>query len=481
MENVDRRFAPVVARAFPGAQLLQRGHLLVSVNNREVDGRRTATNEPFATALDLLKVATLPCTLEFSRPPPVAAIKAVEGAAGFYDAVFTAAELGIDLAGFGVRGKVVRVVGTHPIGVPRLGDQVVGVNGTSLLEGRGLEHTAEGKALAKDVLGFIKKLVEDPSARPLTLRLQRSTGEMALGEELPEARRGFSVLFMSAQLGLSFDLKTGVPVVDQVRPVFTVPRPGDVLTAINGAELSKCALTVSQLALMLKALPRPLKLSFVEGSKSLQDALASASLRGEGPMAYPEHFLRQVMVPGSSRRTGIKLMTVSNRPVVQAVTNRALSAQGLRPCDVIVSVDGVHVGDDATAVEVAALLRAAREGRQSADARGRRRLRDLKIGVLRMAPLDKHSSYNSQHPIDVAAALTTHDPRTGMGCLSFSMPGNLPSDKYKVEVYRFGSQVTPMLSGGANERDHYVRFVRPQLNDLQQTGGRFAAPQSDAN
>ncbi len=45
---------------------------------------------------------------------------------------------------------------------------------------------------------------------------------------------------------------------------------GDVLTAINGAELSKCGLTVAQLALTLQALPRPLKLSFVEGSKSLQ-------------------------------------------------------------------------------------------------------------------------------------------------------------------------------------------------------------------
>jgi hypothetical protein len=49
-----------------------------------------------------------------------------------------------------------------------------------------------------------------------------------------------------------------------------VPRQGDVLTAINGAELSKCGLTVAQLVLALKALPRPLKLSFVEGSKSLQ-------------------------------------------------------------------------------------------------------------------------------------------------------------------------------------------------------------------
>jgi len=77
-------------------------------------------------------------------------------------------------------------------------------------------------------------------------------------------------LTMASTLGLTFDLATGVPVVDNVRPVFTAPREGDVLTAINGAELSKCALTVSQLALLLKALPRPLKLSFMEGSPSLQ-------------------------------------------------------------------------------------------------------------------------------------------------------------------------------------------------------------------
>ena len=61
--------------------------------------------------------------------------------------------------------------------------------------------------------------------------------------------------------------------VDSVRPIFTAPRSGDVLTAINGAELSKCALTVSQLVLMLEALPRPVRLSFVDGSRSLQEAL----------------------------------------------------------------------------------------------------------------------------------------------------------------------------------------------------------------
>ncbi len=93
---------------------------------------------------------------------------------------------------------------------------------------------------------------------------------MAAGEEVKEARRGFSVLFMSQTLGLTFDLSTGVPVVDEVRPVFTAPREGDVLTAINGAELSKLGLTVPQLVLALKALPRPVKLSFVDGSRSLQ-------------------------------------------------------------------------------------------------------------------------------------------------------------------------------------------------------------------
>ena len=63
--------------------------------------------------------------------------------------------------------------------------------------------------------------------------MNQSRGEVAVGEEASEARRGFSVLFMSPQLGICFDLNTGVPVVDAVRPVFTAPRSGDVLTAIN--------------------------------------------------------------------------------------------------------------------------------------------------------------------------------------------------------------------------------------------------------
>ena len=478
MENVDRRFLPVVAKAFPGARLMARGHVLMSVNGKAVDDRRSATHEPFATALDLLAaLASPPCTLEFARPPPVAVIRAVEGSPGLYDAVFEGAELGIDLGGFGASGRVVRVTGTHPVGVPHIGDQVVGVNGLSLL--RLDEATPEGAKVAKDVLGHVQRLVADPAKRPLTLRLQRSSGEMAAGEEMLEARRGFSVLFMSGTLGLSFDLKTGVPVVDDVRPLFTVPRKGDVLTAINGAELSKCALTVAQLTLMLKALPRPVRLSFVDGSKSLTEALAATDLRAEGHMVFPQHHLRQVVLP-AGRRVGLRLMTVSNRPVVQAVTGRALAAQGLLPCDVLVSIDGRHVGD-ATAVEAAHMLAAARAVVEAESDSARRqsrrvgRTRALKLGVLRMAPADKDSSYNSQHPIDVAAALTAHDPKSGVGILSFSMPGHIPSDKYKVEIYRFGNQVAPMMSGGSHERDHYVRFQRSTGVDLQQSGGRFAA------
>ena len=52
-------------------------------------------------------------------------------------------------------------------------------------------------ANSKDVLGFISTVVKDKSNRPIVLRFQRSSGEMAAGEEEVEARRGFSVLFMS--------------------------------------------------------------------------------------------------------------------------------------------------------------------------------------------------------------------------------------------------------------------------------------------
>jgi hypothetical protein len=353
---------------------------------------------------------------------------------------------------------------------------VVGVNGKSLLN---LDE--KGRIDGKEVLTYVQRVCADKANRPLTLRLHRSTGEMAAGEETLEARRGFSVLFMSNTLGLTFNLATGVPVVDDVRPVFTAPRQGDILTAINGAELSKCGLTVSQLTLMLKALPRPLKLSFVEGSKTLADALMSTSQRSLGHLEFPEHYLRQVVVP-PGKMIGLKLMTISSRPVVQAVLNPALLKQGLMPCDVLVSIDGKNVGD-ITAVEAAAMIAQARKVTEHEDAKARRgrrsglgrHTRALRLGVLRMAPLDKESSYNSQHPIDVAAALTSHDASQKIGVLSFVMPDQIPSDKYKVEVYRYGSQVAPMMSGGSHERDHYVRYTRSSGIDLQQSGGRFAA------
>ena len=48
-----------------------------------------------------------------------------------------------------------------------------------------------------------------------------------------------------------------------------------------------------------------------------------------------------------------------------------------------------------------------------------------------------------QHPIDVAAALTDYDAVTMEGTLSFSVPYTLPLDKYKIEVFRYGSQLAP--------------------------------------
>jgi hypothetical protein len=80
MENVDRRMLPVVAKAFPGAALLERGHVLVSVNGKSLDDRRGMKHEPFATALDLLAALSAPpVTLAFKRPPPAAEIVPVEG------------------------------------------------------------------------------------------------------------------------------------------------------------------------------------------------------------------------------------------------------------------------------------------------------------------------------------------------------------------------------------------------------------------
>ena len=50
--------------------------------------------------------------------------------------------------------------------------------------------------------------------------------------------------------------------------------------------------------------------------------------------------------------------------------------------------------------------------------------------------------------------------------------------RYKVEVYRYGSQMAPLMSGGSHERDHYVRYTRGQpLIEIGQSGGRFKAQQ----
>jgi hypothetical protein len=186
----------------------------------------------------------------------------------------------------------------------------------------------------------------------------------------------------------------------------------------------------------------------------------------------------QIIVP-AGKRIGLKLITVSSRPVVQHVLSTHLKAQGLLPCDVIVTIDGKHVGD-ATAVECAQLLAAARARHEKDDAILRRGVRAglglkpgaMKLGVLRMAPVDSMSSYNSQHPIDVAAALTNYDPATKMGVLCFSVPHYIPADQYKVEVYRFGAQVVPMFS---RESDHSIRYTRSFGVDLQQSNGRFGA------
>ncbi len=66
-----------------------------------------------------------------------------------YDAIFDGELLGIELTGFGAGQRVVRVSGTHPIGIPFIGDQVVGVNGVSLL------NLDPDSTAGSDVLGFI--------------------------------------------------------------------------------------------------------------------------------------------------------------------------------------------------------------------------------------------------------------------------------------------------------------------------------------
>ena len=56
----------------------------------------------------------------------------------------------------------------------------------------------------------------------------------------------------------------------------------------------------------------------------------------------------------------------------------------------------------------------------AAEAAGARQL--LRLGLLRMAPSDADSPFDSQHPVDVAAALAAHDERSRVGVLVFSMP-----------------------------------------------------------
>ena len=107
--------------------------------------------------------------------------------------------------------RVLRLTSTHAIGVPHLGDQLVGIHGASLLKARSKEDggSETEAAIAKNALLYVQQQVKNPANRPITLRFQRSTGEVTAGEMASEARRGFSVLFMSSKLGLSFNLDTG--------------------------------------------------------------------------------------------------------------------------------------------------------------------------------------------------------------------------------------------------------------------------------
>ena len=88
-------------------------------------------------------------------------------------------------------------------------------------------------------------------------------------------------------------------------------------------------------------------------------------------------------------------------------------------------------------VEAARLLSEARQALEGEDDRALRgvragmgrKARTISLGLLNMAPLDSQSSYNSQHPVDVTAALTSYDPVSMTGILCFSMPQELASDK----------------------------------------------------
>lgn len=447
IENVDPRREPVISKTFEGAQIMKRGDVLLSINNNSLGGdaesamSSPSTYRPYDFALQLLASLSGPVTFELGKPPTPPTIREIPGQPSLYDCVFYDQVIGIDLQAFGDQQRTVRVVSTHPLDIPRLGDQVVGVNGKSLLD-----HYDASKS--DDVLEFVQKEVANKK-RPLTLRLQRGGVKGSSGEELTEARRGFSVLFISKTLGLSFSLTAGVPTVRGVRPIFTAPKVGDVLTAINGAELSKCALTVSQLVLTLKALPRPLRLSFVEGSPTMKRAMEIGSRASDGPLTFPKHYLRQVVI-SDEKKLGLSLMTISHRPVIQEVKNRFLLKQGVSVRDVIVSVNGKHLGE-CTAQEAADMLNKAR--------------RPVRLGILHMSHLDKESSYASQHPVDIASALTSYEPATGVGTLSFSLPKGIPPDKYRVEVYRYGAQIAPAINEHPHHQsDHHIRVFRPQVN-----------------
>ena len=474
MENVDCAKQPVVSKAFPGAKLMKRGHVLLAINGAGLmagdDPLRqaaataaagpTAASEdahrPFSAALDALTLLdpAAPALLTFARPAPLCKVRAVEGDASLYDAVFErgggAGDLGIDLGSFGDRGTVVRVVATHPVGIPHVGDQVVAVNGVGILA----SDAAKRGAAAHDPLAFVQRALAEGgqggSAAEVVIRFKHNHDEMAEGEAPSEARGAYSVLFLSSHLGLGFKLTSGVPLVTSTRPVFTRPAVGDLLTAVNGAEISRCGVPVCQLVLMLQALPRPLRLSFVGRSDSLLAALQGGNRRVDvGSIAYPEHHLRQVLVPRGPT-IGLKLITVSSRPVVQEVTSQELWDQGVRPMDVLVSVRGHSLGE-ATAAEAAAVLRKAKWDTVHAA---------FKVGLLRMGVRDDESSFFTQHPVDVASALTEYDPETRVGILSFSVPYAIPEDKYRVEVFRYGSQVAPALAHSvAAANDQYLRVT----------------------
>jgi hypothetical protein len=194
----------------------------------------------------------------------------------------------------------------------------------------------------------------------------------------------------------------------------------------------------------------------VPGAKSFLAALKGGRRRiDSGTVLYPEHFLKQVMVPFGPK-IGLQLVTVMGRPVVQAVTSPELRAQGVQPMDVLVSVGDVKLGASCSATRAAAVLARAKHDAVHGT---------FRIALLRMAPRDLESSYHAQHPVDVASALTAYDPASRAGTLSFSVPYALPCDKYKVVVFRYGSQVAPSTKAAASHRatakaaDQYLRIT----------------------